>query len=150
MRKPGQRQTELELGRKHPANQGHGIGPQHQQGHGERQRQHARQHQPLAIRNAHHLHGIELLRHAHDPDLRRDGRAGAACHQDSRQHGAKLTYNRHAKQLDDELACAKHVELLSRQIGQHNPDQKPHQRSNAQRLGTGAKHLGRNLAPWPP
>ena len=136
-----------QLGRGHAAEQRHGVGPDHQQRHRDRQRQHLRHDQPEAVRDAHHQHRVEFFGHPHHAELRGDGRAGAAGDQDRRQQRPEFADDAHAEDVDEVDVAAEAAQLLRRQVGQHHADQEADQRGDAQRLEAGVVDVGRNFAP---
>ena len=123
------------------------VGPHHEERHRHAERDHARQDQPQAVRDAHHAHRVEFLGHAHHADLRGDRRARAARHQNRRQHRPQFANHRQPENIDDVLVRAKQPQLLRRQIAQHDADQERDQRGDRQGLGAGVIDVRGDLGP---
>ena len=66
------------------------IGVEGEQRHHQDEREHARQHEELDRRDADGGQRVDLLVHLHRAELRGEGGAGAAGHDDGRHHGAHL------------------------------------------------------------
>ncbi len=107
------------------AKQGRQRGPQTNQGHGQCQGHGPGQHQAVAVRNAHDLHGIQFFGDAHHANLRCDGRARAPGDQDGGQQGPQLPNQRDAQNIHDKGFGPKLAQLQRHQIGQHHANQKP-------------------------
>ena len=77
------------------------IGVKTKQRHHQNQRDHARQHQKLQRRKAHGGEGVDFLSHFHRAELRGEGRAGSARHDDAGHHRAHLANHRDADEIRD-------------------------------------------------
>ena len=141
------RQVQFDLRRDHAADQGHRIRPHDEQRHRQRERDHLGHDEAVAVRDAHHEHRVEFLRHAHHAQLRRDRRPGAARDEDRRQQRTEFADDAHAEDVDEVDVAAEHAQLLRRQVRQHDPDQEAHERRDAERLEAGVIDVGRDFAP---
>ena len=142
-------QTDGQVRCQHAAKQRGNGGPHCDQRHGHGHGNHTRHHQPVALGDAHDAHGIELLGDAHHTNLRRDGRSGPPRNQDRRQHRPQFADQRDAEYVDDKCIRPELAQLLRHQVGQHDADQKAHQRSDGQRRSANVVQVPGDIAPRP-